>query len=119
MAGLGLASVLLTGGIGLLALDPQWLEIKEAAVPGAIGLVVLASVWTRRPLVKVLLLNSAVINVARVDNRLQARGLVPAFEARLRRTTWMLGIALYYLSRAIREMSGLRMSDLPAAKAAP
>ncbi len=43
MAALGLVSVLLTGGIGLLALDPKWLAIKEAAVPGAIGLAVLLS----------------------------------------------------------------------------
>lgn len=28
---LGLISVLLTGGIGLLQLDPQWLAVKEAA----------------------------------------------------------------------------------------
>jgi hypothetical protein len=169
MAGLGLVSVLLTGGIGLLALDPQWLAIKEAAVPGAIGLVVLGSVWTRRPLVKVLLFNPAVIDVARVDAQLHARGLVPAFEARLRRATWMLGgtfffsaamnyalaswivtspagssafneelgrltllsypmialpstlmlgFVLYYLSRAIREMTGLRFGDLLAAKSA-
>ena len=31
---LGLVSVLLTGGIGLLKLDNQWLAIKEAAIPG-------------------------------------------------------------------------------------
>ncbi len=35
---LGLISVLLTGGIGLLELDPQWLAIKEAAIPGIIGI---------------------------------------------------------------------------------
>ena len=38
---LGLISVLLTGGIGLLQLDPQWLAIKEAAIPGLIGIAVL------------------------------------------------------------------------------
>ena len=37
---LGLISVLLTGGIGLLKLDPEWLAIKEAAVPLVIGLIV-------------------------------------------------------------------------------
>jgi len=35
---LGIVSVLLTGGIGLLELDLKWLAIKEAAVPGVIGI---------------------------------------------------------------------------------
>ena len=39
-AALGLVSILLTGGIGLLQLDTQWLAIKEAAIPGLIGLAV-------------------------------------------------------------------------------
>ena len=34
IAALGVVSVLLTGGIGLLQLDNKWLAIKEAAVPG-------------------------------------------------------------------------------------
>ena len=38
---LGLANVLLTGGIGLLALDLKWLAIKEAAIPAAIGIAVI------------------------------------------------------------------------------
>ncbi|MDG4870470.1 MFS transporter, partial [Guyparkeria sp. 1SP6A2] len=33
---LGLISVLLTGGIGLLQLDPAYIAIKEAAIPGII-----------------------------------------------------------------------------------
>ena len=34
MASIGVVSTLLTGGIGLLALDPQWLAVEEAAVNG-------------------------------------------------------------------------------------
>lgn len=52
---LGLISVLLTGGIGLLQLDTQWLAVKEAAVPGIIGIAVLASTRTRYPLIRTLL----------------------------------------------------------------
>ena len=59
---LGVVSVLLTGGIGLLEIDPEWLAIKEAAIPGIIGLAVLGSTYTRYPLVKTLLFNPAVIN---------------------------------------------------------
>ena len=35
---LGIISVLLTGGIGVLELDNKWLAIKEAAIPAAIGI---------------------------------------------------------------------------------
>src|SRR5690606_26710106 len=35
---LGFISILLTGGISLLKLDPQYIAIKEAAIPGLLGL---------------------------------------------------------------------------------
>ena len=55
IAVLGFVSVLLTGGIGLLQLDTQWLAIKEAAVPALLGIAVAISAWIGRPLVRVLL----------------------------------------------------------------
>ena len=58
---LGLISVLLTGGIGLLQLDTKWLAIKEAAIPGVIGLAVLISTRTPYPLVKTLLYNPKIL----------------------------------------------------------
>ena len=64
---LGVISVLLTGGIGVLQLDTRWLAIKEAAVPGVTGLAVLISTRTRYPLIRTLLYNEKVINVALVQ----------------------------------------------------
>src|SRR4030067_966022 len=51
-AALGLISILLTGGIGLLQLDTQWLAVKEAAVPGLIGGAGVGSTPTRCPLTR-------------------------------------------------------------------
>jgi intracellular septation protein A len=90
MASIGVVSTLLTGGIGLLALDPQWLAIKEAAVPGAIGLAVLISARTRYPLVRVLVFNRALFDVDKVQQALRARGSEAAFERRLFNSTLML-----------------------------
>ena len=90
MASIGVVSTLLTGGIGLLALDAQWLAIKEAAVPGAIGLAVLISARTRYPLVRVLVFNRAIFDVDRVQQALRARGTEAAFENRLQAGTVML-----------------------------
>jgi intracellular septation protein A len=96
LAVLGLVSVLLTGGIGLLQLDTQWLAIKEAAVPGLIGLAVVISAYTSRPLVRVLLFSPALMNVARIQASLDERCNVAAFETRLRTATWMLGGSFFF-----------------------
>ena len=89
-AGLGIVSLLLTGGIGLLELDTRWLAVKEAAVPGVLGLIVAGSALTRRPLVRVLLYTPMLLDTGRIDTALAERGNLPAFEARLRAATWML-----------------------------
>ena len=97
-ASLGLISVLLTGGIGLLQLDNHWLADKEAAVPGLIGLAVIGSTWTRYPLIRTLLFNPALVNVARIQQQLAARGTTQAFEASLRTATWMLSGTFFFSS---------------------
>ena len=95
---LGVISVLLTGGIGVLQLDTRWLAIKEAAVPGVIGLAVLISTRTRYPLIRTLLYNEKVINVALVQERLQERGLVDIFNLRLLRATYFLAGTFFFSS---------------------
>lgn len=95
-ATLGLVSVLLTGGIGLLQLDTQWLAVKEAAIPGLIGLAVAISALTRYPLVRVLLYTPALMDVERIGRHLEARGNHAVFEARLRTATWMLGGSFFF-----------------------
>jgi hypothetical protein len=95
-AALGMFSVLLTGGIGLLQIDTQWLAVKEAAIPALIGLAVLLSERTRYPLVRNLLLNPALVDVPRIQNQLSARGATQAFEARLQRATWMLSGTFFF-----------------------
>ena len=95
-AALGIISILLTGGIGLLQLDTQWLAIKEVAIPGLIGLGVVVSAHTRYPLVRVLLFSPALMNVERIQQSLGQRGNGDAFEARLKAATWMLGGSFFF-----------------------
>lgn len=80
---LGVISVFLTGGISLLELDPQYIAIKEAAIPGIIGLAVLISQRTRFPLVKTLILNAQLIRVDALYSALAAKGNTALFERRL------------------------------------
>lgn len=85
---LGLISVGLTGGIGLLELDAGWLAIKEAAVPAVIGLAVLISTRTKYPLVRTLLYNPNVLDVDKIHASLEERGSVDEFEERLMKASY-------------------------------
>lgn len=96
IAVLGLVSIGLTGGIGLLALDTQWLAVKEAAIPGLIGIAVIVSTRTRYPLIKTLLYNPVLINVARIQLNLAERGNSEAFTARLQKSTYLLGGTFFF-----------------------
>lgn len=95
---LGLVSILLTGGIGLLQLDTQWLAIKEAAIPGLIGVAVFVSAYTRYPLVQVLLYTPALMNVDLIQRSLDERGNRQAFENSLKNATRMLGGSFFFSS---------------------
>jgi len=87
---LGLISVLLTGGIGLLQLDAKWLAVKEAAIPGLIGIAVLISIYTPYPLIRTLLYNPRILNIQKIENRLYELGNNQKFERRLQNATYLL-----------------------------
>lgn len=98
LAILGLVSVLLTGGIGVLELDNRWLAVKEAAIPGLLGLIVVGSNFTRYSLLRTLLFNPAVFNLSLIESHLEQRQNRPAFDARLRRATWWFGGTFFFSS---------------------
>ena len=93
---LGVVSTLLTGGIGLLALDAQWLAVKEAAVPSLIGIVILGSAWTRTPLIRLLVFNATLFDVERVQKALDAKSNAAVFDQRLRTGTVLLAATFFF-----------------------
>lgn len=93
---LGLISVLLTGSIGLLQLDTQWLAVKEAAIPGLIGVVVMISARLGYPLIKTLLYNPKVLDTDRISRILGERGFDKLFETRLLNATYMLSGTFFF-----------------------
>lgn len=95
---LGLMSVILTGGIGLFQLDPQWLAIKEAAIPGLLGVAVLVSTFTRYPLIRTMIYNPAIMDVEKIKQRLEERGHSAAFDARLLKVTYLLSGTFFFSS---------------------
>jgi hypothetical protein len=110
---LGFVSVLLTGGIGLLKLDPKWIAVKEAAVPGLIGLAVLASLKTRFPIVRSLLYNERIIRIENVEAALEANGNRGAFDKTLVVASMLIMVAtLMYLFRSIRRLTRLELEQI-------
>ena len=98
VSALGFISILLTGGIGLLKLDPQWIAVKEAGIPLLIGLVVLGSLKTRFPVVKTLL--SKVIDTDTIHEALVRNGALAAYERRLVGATYIIAFS-FFLSAAL------------------
>ncbi|MFU8822252.1 MAG: VC0807 family protein [Gammaproteobacteria bacterium] len=95
---LGFVSVLLTGGIGLMQLDPKWIAVKEAAVPAVIGIAVVLSLRTRFPIVRTFLYNDKIIRIQDVDEALERRGNRQAFDRTLVHASWMLAASFFVSS---------------------
>ncbi len=77
---LGLASVLLTGGLTLFlwkedgSVDssaPILFGLKEASIPFILGFAVLISHWTKTPLLNTFLYNEQIFDVKRIDQQIE------------------------------------------------
>ncbi len=97
---LGFVSVLLTGGFALMELDGIWFAVKEASIPAVIGLAVLLSMNSKRPLIRQFVYNDQVINTARVDAALDERGNREAFRGLMRKAGWLV-TASFLVSAAL------------------
>lgn len=95
---LGFVSVMLTGGISLLELDPQYIAIKEAAIPGLIGLATVLSLKTRYPLVKTFLYNDKVLKVDKVAAALREYRTEAEFERTLRNASYLVAGSFFLSS---------------------
>lgn len=97
---LGFISVLLTGGISLLQLDPQYIAIKEAAIPGLFGLATLISIRTRFPLVRTFIYNDKILKIDKIDEALDQNNSRPQFEKVLHNATLLIA-GSFFLSSAL------------------
>ncbi len=89
---IGFASVLLTGGLGLMQVDNFWFAVKEAAVPAIIGTAVWISMYTSRPLVRQFLFNEQAFDTTKINAALAERDNLAAFDRLLRSSTyWLVG----------------------------
>lgn len=97
---LGIISISLTGGISLLELDPKYIAIKEAAIPGLLGIATIASLYTRYPILKTLLYNEKLIQVDSVNSALQSNNAEQDFDVSFRNATFILS-GSFFLSAVL------------------
>ena len=88
MSIIGIISVTLTGVFGILKLPPEYVAIKEAAIPLIIGILIITSLKTPFPLIKKLLMTEALFDVERLKGALKEKGTETEFEKRLVGLTW-------------------------------
>ncbi|WP_404340775.1 VC0807 family protein [Pseudoalteromonas mariniglutinosa] len=95
---LGIISVLLTGGISLLKLDPSYIAVKEAMVPGLIGVVVFISQFTPYPLVRKLLINPDILDTEKLATALAQQNNTTIFDNKVRYAGFVVASAFFLSS---------------------
>lgn len=96
----GFISVLMTGLIGLMKLSPEWMAVKEAGIPAAIGLAVIISIYTPFPLIKKMLFNDKIMHIDLINEKLNEKDAVKLFDKRLKISSFLLG-ATFFISSII------------------
>ena len=98
IAALGFVSVLLTGGIGFFELDTRWLALKEALIPGLIGLAVLGSTFTRYPFIQKVIFTPALLNISLIEERLKQFGKQAQFDRCLMTSNYLFASTFAFSS---------------------
>jgi len=95
MSIVGIVSVTLTGVFGILKLPPEYIAIKEAAIPLLLGLAIVGSLKTPFPLIKKLMMTEALFDVERLKTALREKGNETVFEKRLVGLTWGFASSMF------------------------
>lgn len=92
---LGVISVLLTGSMSLLNLPPHYIAVKDAAVPGLLGLATLISIYTRYPLVRTFLYNDQILQLDKVSTALHEHNAHTEFERHLTVASYLVASSFF------------------------
>lgn len=90
---IGIVSIMLTGGMALLKLPPEYIAIKEAGIPALFAIFTLLSLKTRFPLVKTFLYNDKIMQINKVDSALERLGTKAEFEGALTNASYLMALS--------------------------
>ena len=101
---LGFVNILLTGLIGILGekfgISKNWFIIKESIIPLAIGILILVSMNSKSPLVKTIIFNDSVFNIARINRHIKEEK-ISIFDEIFRNSTYLIS-GSFFLSSVIQ-----------------
>ena len=95
---LGLFSVIMTGGIGLLKLEKNWMVVKETAIPALMGIGVLVSAVMGKPLVRLFL--DQIMDIPKIDEAFKSKGHDQLFEKNIKLSNTLLA-GTFFLSAVL------------------
>jgi|TARA_B110000503_G_scaffold85949_1_gene130887 hypothetical protein len=95
---LGFISILLTGGVSLLELNPIYIAIKEAAIPAIFGIATLVSLKTPYPLVKTFLYNDKIMQTKRISTIIKNKGSAKCLEVCLANASLIVASSFFLSS---------------------
>lgn len=88
---IGVVGVLMTGVLGVLKTDNFWFAVKEASIPALIAVSILATLKSKRSLMRTLFFNDQLIDIERVNAALDAKGKRGDFDRLLTRSgLWLV-----------------------------
>lgn len=90
---IGIISIMLTGGMALLKLPPEYIAIKEAGIPALFAIFTLVSLKTRFPLVKTFLYNDNILQIDKVDSALRSNNNQNNFEQVLTNASYLIALS--------------------------
>lgn len=106
---LGAASVVLTGGLGLIQAGAIWIALKEASFPLFFAVAILYSTRTKRPLIRTFLMSPQLVDVPAIEHALKKKNKEKEFGELLLKSSFILsgsmilcaalsfGVAIYIL----------------------
>lgn len=92
---LGFVNILFTGGLALLNVSGIWFAVKEAAFPLVIGIGVLGSKWTQKPVMKTFVFNDKFMSVDKIRHYLDENNKWSDFEKHFKSSTVLLAYSFF------------------------
>lgn len=117
MSVIGIVSVTLTGVFGILKLPPEYIAVKEAAIPLLFGLAIIGSLKTPFPLIKKIMMTEALFDVERLKTALHDKGNEALFEKRLVGLTWGFASSMFLSSGLNYALAKIMLKSEPGSEA--
>ncbi|VGO22567.1 VC0807 family protein [Pontiella sulfatireligans] len=117
MSVIGIVSVTLTGVFGILKLPPEYIAIKEAAIPLIMGIVIIVSLKTPFPLIKKILMTESLFDVERLKLALKEKGNEAVFEKRLVGLTWGFASSMFLSAGLSYTLAKIVLKSEPGSEA--